>query len=253
MGGTNSRPETTPDLPVSVYVLYPYHERLTEVEFSKMFPPLLYPGQQPDSRREEPTRTLPPGLFAAVFRTARQSQSVAATVLENPPADQPSCSVCLMNVSCLGPSLPFRLTSTTRQFQPNDRVRLLSQCDHIFHDGCVKKWMVDRKSQCPVCRYDYGNFRIDHDGTIILKPPKPKTMAAENTKSLPPFLPSMDKTAKAGASSNSCPTTGLHQMPAIRRANSDAGSLTGQRSSMVEDQRGSWRKLVMGTSSMCFG
>ncbi|KAI4302952.1 hypothetical protein MLD38_038639 [Melastoma candidum] len=52
-------------------------------------------------------------------------------VLGSPPD---SCAVCL------------------HEFHPDDEVRGLANCRHVFHRGCVDRWMgYDRKS-CPLCR-----------------------------------------------------------------------------------------------------
>lgn len=102
--------------PYSEFAGFTYHERLARSEFDRMFPPLIYPGETPpnstnrtlDSHDDAPAPVpAPPSpdpgqrkLFSS--RKTRESQCVAAVLLENPPADQPSCSVCLTAVSTVG-------------------------------------------------------------------------------------------------------------------------------------------------------
>jgi hypothetical protein len=46
------------------------------------------------------------------------------------------CSICLENIS------------------EGSRVRLLNECNHIFHNICIDKWFLE-KSSCPTCRKEY--------------------------------------------------------------------------------------------------
>ena len=49
--------------------------------------------------------------------------------------DQPeSCAVCLYD------------------FEPNDEIRPLTNCRHIFHKGCLDRWMGYEQKTCPLCR-----------------------------------------------------------------------------------------------------
>ncbi|CAM0905807.1 unnamed protein product [Alopecurus aequalis] len=54
--------------------------------------------------------------------------------------DRSCCSVCLQDFG-------------SRQF-----VRILPQCEHIFHVGCIDSWL-QRNASCPLCR---GGVHIDH-------------------------------------------------------------------------------------------
>ncbi|KAK7308968.1 hypothetical protein RJT34_05340 [Clitoria ternatea] len=50
-------------------------------------------------------------------------------------ADPPeSCAVCLC------------------EFSGEDEIRRLSKCQHIFHKGCVDRWMGRHQRTCPLCR-----------------------------------------------------------------------------------------------------
>uniref|UniRef100_A0ACD5UZK1 Uncharacterized protein n=1 Tax=Avena sativa TaxID=4498 RepID=A0ACD5UZK1_AVESA len=54
--------------------------------------------------------------------------------------DRSCCSVCLQD------------------FGPQQFVRALPQCDHIFHVTCIDNWL-QRNASCPLCR---GGVHIDH-------------------------------------------------------------------------------------------
>ena len=46
-----------------------------------------------------------------------------------------SCSICI------------------NDFNTNEKVRILPRCGHIFHDECIRKWLVVQKSKfCPLCQ-----------------------------------------------------------------------------------------------------
>ncbi|XP_010538808.1 PREDICTED: E3 ubiquitin-protein ligase RHA1B-like [Tarenaya hassleriana] len=39
------------------------------------------------------------------------------------------------------------------EFGPDDEIRRIRNCRHVFHRGCLDRWMVDHhKMTCPVCR-----------------------------------------------------------------------------------------------------
>lgn len=40
-------------------------------------------------------------------------------------------------------------------FQKQDQVRVLP-CGHVYHDACVKVWLVACHAHCPTCRLDFG-------------------------------------------------------------------------------------------------
>lgn len=42
-------------------------------------------------------------------------------------------------------------------FKGGERCRVLPDCGHVFHAGCVDTWLV-RRDNCPVCR---AHVRLD--------------------------------------------------------------------------------------------
>ena len=44
-----------------------------------------------------------------------------------------------------------------------ERVCLLSDCNHGFHNTCINKWFKE-KHECPVCRKNY-NIIIDNNNS----------------------------------------------------------------------------------------
>eukprot|EP01018_Ginkgo_biloba_P020150 Gb_28980 [translate_table: standard] len=39
------------------------------------------------------------------------------------------------------------------EFERQEKIRLLSNCSHIFHKDCLDKWVSDRhQNSCPLCR-----------------------------------------------------------------------------------------------------
>ncbi|XP_040990413.1 brassinosteroid-responsive RING protein 1-like [Juglans microcarpa x Juglans regia] len=38
------------------------------------------------------------------------------------------------------------------EFEPQDEIRRLTNCRHIFHKGCLDRWMGYEQKTCPLCR-----------------------------------------------------------------------------------------------------
>ena len=58
--------------------------------------------------------------------------------------EYPSCSVCLTEIAKNEPTL-------------------LIPCGHMFHDGCINKWL-EMHNTCPVCRYELPTDDQDYEG-----------------------------------------------------------------------------------------
>ncbi|KAL6006765.1 Homeobox protein B-H1 [Asimina triloba] len=39
-----------------------------------------------------------------------------------------------------------------REFEGDEEIRLLSNCEHVFHRGCLDRWMNFDQQTCPLCR-----------------------------------------------------------------------------------------------------
>ncbi|KAL5537760.1 hypothetical protein UlMin_046221 [Ulmus minor] len=63
--------------------------------------------------------------------------------LVNPPE---SCAVCLY------------------EFESEDEIRRLTNCCHIFHKGCLDRWMGYDQKTCPLCRTPF--LRDDLQGAL---------------------------------------------------------------------------------------
>ena len=46
---------------------------------------------------------------------------------------------------------PFDCSVCLCEFQPNDKLRLLTKCSHAFHMDCIDTWLLTH-STCPLCR-----------------------------------------------------------------------------------------------------
>lgn len=38
------------------------------------------------------------------------------------------------------------------EFDAGDEIRGLGNCKHVFHRGCIDRWMDYNRKSCPVCR-----------------------------------------------------------------------------------------------------
>ncbi|CAI0392870.1 unnamed protein product [Linum tenue] len=48
------------------------------------------------------------------------------------------------------------------EYEVGDCLRVLPNCDHVFHRGCIDLWLSTRSSSCPICR-DQAVARHDGD------------------------------------------------------------------------------------------
>ena len=48
--------------------------------------------------------------------------------------EQTSCTICLSN------------------YEKNENVSYLNNCNHLFHTTCINKWLTNFNHKCPVCR-----------------------------------------------------------------------------------------------------
>jgi hypothetical protein len=43
------------------------------------------------------------------------------------------------------------------QYESEDEVIILPECNHYFHSDCIKKWLLEYDNTCPLCRKKYDN------------------------------------------------------------------------------------------------
>jgi hypothetical protein len=65
-------------------------------------------------------------------------------------------------------------------FQPNDEVRQIHYCGHIFSKSSFDEWFCNNV-RCPVCRYDIRNYRPNISLPIPVTSPISPTHSRENT------------------------------------------------------------------------
>jgi len=51
-----------------------------------------------------------------------------------------------------GRDLPERCTVCLYEFHDHEEIRRLTNCGHVFHRGCVDRWMDHDQRTCPLCR-----------------------------------------------------------------------------------------------------
>jgi hypothetical protein len=64
------------------------------------------------------------------------------------------CSVCLEEIS-----------SQETQTTSGEKAAVRTNCNHIFHNGCVQQWLETNDS-CPLCRANVTEMRFVHDDSI---------------------------------------------------------------------------------------
>ncbi|MCL7027262.1 hypothetical protein MKW94_008338, partial [Papaver nudicaule] len=50
------------------------------------------------------------------------------------------------------------------KFEKQDELRLLPNCSHVFHSGCIDQWILLSNHNCPICRSDVNGG--DDDGEL---------------------------------------------------------------------------------------
>ncbi|KAK7318199.1 hypothetical protein RJT34_02898 [Clitoria ternatea] len=50
---------------------------------------------------------------------------------------------------------PERCAVCLSEFEENDEIRRLANCRHIFHRGCLDRWMGYDQRTCPLCRTSF--------------------------------------------------------------------------------------------------
>ncbi|PON62919.1 43kDa postsynaptic protein [Parasponia andersonii] len=91
---------------------------------------------------DPPTR-IPEFHSVSAFLIRESLPVVKFLELVDPPE---SCAVCLY------------------EFEGDDEIRRLTNCCHIFHKGCLDRWMGYDQKTCPLCRTPF--LRDDIQGTL---------------------------------------------------------------------------------------
>ncbi|OIW21419.1 hypothetical protein TanjilG_03443 [Lupinus angustifolius] len=81
-----------------------------------------------DTRKPSFSALLIRELLPAIRFSDLDSSSAAVAAAES------GCAVCLY------------------QFSDEDEIRCLRNCKHIFHQGCVDRWIDHDQTSCPLCR-----------------------------------------------------------------------------------------------------
>ncbi|GKV51787.1 hypothetical protein SLEP1_g58412 [Rubroshorea leprosula] len=87
------------------------------------------------SHAPTPPRPQPRGLDPAAIR------ALPVTLVTNAAVPETDCSICLV------------------KFEDGDKVKVLPQCQHLYHSECVDQWL-STESSCPLCR---SSIQIDSD------------------------------------------------------------------------------------------
>ncbi|MCL7047769.1 hypothetical protein MKW94_026666 [Papaver nudicaule] len=49
------------------------------------------------------------------------------------------------------------------KFENQDELRLLPNCSHVFHSGCIDRWILLSNYNCPICRSDVNGGDDDNE------------------------------------------------------------------------------------------
>lgn len=95
------------------------------------------------SNWSDPPTRIPEVHSVSAFLIRESLPVVKFSELIDPPE---SCAVCLY------------------EFEADDEIRRLTNCCHIFHKGCLDRWMGYDQKTCPLCRTPF--LKDDIQGTI---------------------------------------------------------------------------------------
>ncbi|XP_022950353.1 RING-H2 finger protein ATL74-like [Cucurbita moschata] len=109
-------------------------------------------------------------LFISLFTCFRRQLTSASS---KPPSSTCSRQLSSMPVYIYGDSAPYCFTSSSSfearncviclaEFELGDELRVLPNCKHAFHKGCIDQWLPLRSLLCPLCR----ELSIDEIGTM---------------------------------------------------------------------------------------
>ncbi|KAM0834936.1 hypothetical protein ACQ4PT_063268 [Festuca glaucescens] len=88
---------------------------------------------QPQHRRSE-FRSVPAMVIEEVLPVVRFDELESSAASASPCVVGGDCAVCLSGIG------------------GRDEVRRLSNCRHVFHKGCLDRWMEHDQRTCPLCR-----------------------------------------------------------------------------------------------------
>lgn len=97
----------------------------------RFFTFLLDPHHQPESSYSEENPEWELDLPVSQFQDLELSNKNGGEEIDS---DQEMCSICLM------------------EFEKEDLVNKLLRCGHVFHMGCLEKWLDRCQFTCPLCR-----------------------------------------------------------------------------------------------------
>lgn len=129
-----------------------------------------------NTRRVSINISKPPPVVLTETQFDMLPRRVLQTPKDSKPQELESCSVCLSDI-CYG-----------------DELVCLSPCNHSYHVDCIRQWLTEKSTLCPLCK---GDVRIalgidvitpgqmeEGDNTVALACP-PRAFLRRNVRSLP--------------------------------------------------------------------